>query len=101
MSGQQLDDDQTFLAFIGMIFGPAAFAAVLGIAAAKIPALVEFLVQVKVLAPASAHPLLSASWLQGAGLDLPRIVILAVLILLPTIWAVHRVGRRDGQEAKR
>lgn len=84
----QLDDDTTTLILVGLLVGPTALVAAVGIAASRAPAVAAWLVEHHVLASAAASPVLAIPGAGGAGLDWPRIIPLVSLLIIAVVWGV-------------
>lgn len=73
-AGSRDDDDLVLLLLIATIAGP-------GLAVLAWTSIVGWLVDHQVLVDAAARPLLVLPASDGAGLDLPRLLLLAALVL--------------------
>lgn len=83
---QQFDDDTTTLILLGVFFGPALIAAGVGVAAAQLPQLANWLVEHHILAAPSAEPALVIPNTGGAGLDWIRLVPIVSLLAIAVTW---------------
>ena len=95
--GKDLDDDTMTIILIGILAGPA----LLAVLAAKLPDFSQLLIDLQILVPPHALPILQIPGTDGAGLDWVRVVPLVSMIIICLVWAVWLIARRRDHEDER